>query len=388
VDSFALVQRLLSVAQGQEEDLWGLLAQAVAEYSIPVMRLIYRRFPLARQWEGYTEALHDYCRKARVSAALLRDLLECGAPCTDYSHQHSNLVNDMIHTQYGDPPRLLEKLHVVFEHHAALGLSFAHMLNCVDLYAEKSRGFSEHDFLAGFNLLLEYAKLVREDHAWRGPHRSIVHDAMICDAAGWNDRRLMAYLHETHALSLHEVSPHNENAYSHTTSPAVVKYLWRKRVDPQLISTEGYTALTTLLWRVVMSKHPVSERDVHWCVQFYFARSVQTMPLHGTDVERSRQICHGFRSYTPAQALQAYYDHPLRLAERVVDRWDTHREMLRLVQHVHMHKRLPEPRAEARRFAPLLAQHLVGAPRAVGRLPALDGPERAEWSKHFDADAK
>jgi hypothetical protein len=294
----------------------------------------------------------------------------------------------MIRWQYRDPPLLLGKLRVVFEHHDALGLSFAHVENCVDLYAEKSRGFSDDDFLAGFNLLLQYAQLVRDDHTWRGPHRSIVHAAMICDAAKWNDRRLMAYLHKTHALNLREMSQGNVNAYSLTSSPAVVEYLWRGGVDPQLISTEGYTALTALLRRVLHSTHPVSARDVQWCVQFYFARGVQVAPQHGTDVERTRQICNGFHTKDTALALQAYYEHPLRLAERVVEKWDTHREMLRLVQHVHMHKRLPEPRAGPRKVAALLAQHLVGAPRALGRLPALDGPERAEWSKHFDADAK
>jgi len=416
---------------GWPEGLWALLSEASAGINMSAMGLLCRHFPLALQWPGYSHAVYGYASDPELRSADLLRLLEQGGLCMPGGLGAPNVLGYMIRSHVAQPERLIKKMRIVLEHHAALDLNFAHVRNCVDTYAELSRDFEDREFLAGFNLLLEYANVVRTDHEFRGSCRDIMYDDMISGAALRNDVRLLAYLYETHALDIHKVYEHNENAYSFTSSSAVVRYLWAKGVDPHLISTEGGTPLTALLRRVLQSTAEIPVRDVYECVHFYFVHGEQLTLLDGTDAAMTRQICEGFRLKDPAVALQAFYENPLHLAERVVDKWHTHYKMHRLVQYVHMHKcmplseadqtrlplsaadptrlplsaadptrmpvtlpvadehgvpvpgagqkRMPAPRAAARKFAPLAAQHIVGAPRAVHRLPALVPRARAGW---------
>jgi len=401
-----------AVFDERPQGLWDLLQQAVAGRRMGLVAHMYDLFPLARQWPGYTVALYNYIDNPGVSAALVRALLGCGVPCTEYSWRWADLIQSMIVAHAAAPARLLEKLQLVFESHRELGLDFGkHVRNSVDTFAQTSRGFSDEHFLAGFGLLLKYAELLGAD----GPRRGIMHDSMVSDAAEWNDARLLAYLCETHKLNIHKVSRRNRNAYSCTSSPAVVRYLRVKNVSPHLIDTDGDTPLTALLLRVLKGDTALDVRDVYACVELYFSFGLHIVPpdmlrrgsssprvLEGDfklvappDAPESRQGRRMRRAFAPddAAAASVYFDRPLSMASAAAERNPAYQELLALVSYVHTNNSLPRPagpqmraastaapRPEARAPLALAAQHIAGAPRAVRRLPAPPAlSARRDW---------
>jgi len=354
-----------AVFDERPQGLWDLLQQAVAGRRIELVGFICLLFPLARLWPGFTAALYRSIEDPLVSPSLARQMLSCGVPSTEPSTDLEKLVQRIIERHAAVPARLLGKLQLVFENHRALGLDFqSHVQDSIDTWARWSRGFSDEHFLAGFALFIKYAQLVRLPEL-SGPRREFMCDDMILDAAGWNDARLLAYLCEKHKLDIHVVSKYNENAYSCTSSPGVVLYLRAQNVDPHLTNNYGETALTTLLRRVLLAKHKPPPDDVYACVQCYFSFGLHIVP---PDCKI------GPRAPSPAED---FYARPLELAEDAARQFPEYRAVLDLVAYVHAHNRLPQPPAHApapqprpRSSLALAAQHLVGAPRAVRRLPA------------------
>jgi len=119
-----------------------------------------------------------------VSQSLALQMFSCGVPSTELSRAWAKLVQRIIERHAAVPASLLEKLQIVFENHRALGFDFRHHVqDSIDTWAQTSRGFSDEHFLAGFNIFIKFAKLVRLAE-FSGARREFMCDEMILDAAG------------------------------------------------------------------------------------------------------------------------------------------------------------------------------------------------------------
>jgi len=311
------------------QHLWEILSKCVEYDAINVAQYTLQTFKkCATNWHGYgmigghqlvqTCFLYQCIQDPKQSADTLRRVFSEHRYCTRYQFGKTNLIGRMIVAHRSFPRILVDKLQLIQENITEFASTWGvrEFRQISQVYASNTKEFPKDHFERGFNLIYQCACKMNglpEPVSWQ----IVVPNLLIIDAVQRDDMRLLHFLVEDHGGNIHIGL---KNAFFFASSPAMIRYLYKRGVDVHEIYTDGSTPLTALLQRVLDANDPTTSKNfqehvVCECVALYFSYGLHQELMHEKTWLQTSLILRTCNQF------ECYYNKPLELVEKIIQKY-------------------------------------------------------------------
>jgi len=289
--------------------------------------------PHSKSCLKYDRVIYELILRKQYPIELERldEILSLDGVFTSGYFDKMELLCGIIENGSSNPIQLFKTLRLVFDHSKKLQLSHCMRIGSMfSTYAERSVLFSEQQFMEGWSLLFKEAHHIDPDFKLSPS----LGNSLVLNAALRNDVRQLKFWTEKHNFDINCCDMNGQNSYFYTSSAATIEYLYKRGVDVHIILPDWSTPITHLLEKVLVTDFTRNDNIVCECVALYYSYGVQSY----TDIINTHMVCD---PDTQFDALEAFHNEPLRLAEMIIEKYGSHQNLLAMIRSVNKDYVLP-----------------------------------------------
>jgi len=323
IDALLLVQTLsVPFLVTNDKIFWKLMLDSVKFNNMEIFDYLLENIPHSKSCLKYDRVIYELILRKQYPIELERldEILSLDGVFTSGYFDRMELLCGIIENGSSNSILLFKTLRLVFDHSEKLQLSHRMTMgNMFSTYADRSILFSEQHFLEGWNLVFKIAHHIDPDFEIAPS----LGKSLVLQAALRNNVRQLKFWTETNDLDINCCDLNGQNAYFYTSSAATIEYLYTRGVNVHLILPDGSTPITHLLEKVLVTDFTRNDNIVCECVALLYSYGVQSY----TDIINCRPNIQ-------VDALEAFHNEPLRLAEMIMEKYGSHHNLVGMIRSI------------------------------------------------------